>query len=304
MHGRRSGRLVATSIAATLAIVLAGCADRGNPSVPVAPASTQPQPTQDQALVLPSAAAPSEGASPAVAASPAVDASENPAKVVAGAVYRPEIVPAEFTTAITNPYLPLVPGTALTYKGGGELSVFNVTDRVREVMGVKTIVVRDQAFADGSVIEDTEDWFAQDAAGNVWYFGEATAECDGHRIVTRHGSWEAGVDGAQPGVVMLAQPDVGDYYRQEFLKGEAEDVAKVLKLNVTIKHTLATYANVVITEDFSKLEPSVVEHKKYAPGVGLVEEQMVKGGSGIVKLVGVDPTAGAGPSTVGPLCRA
>lgn len=303
MYGRRSGRLVATSIAATLAIVLAGCADRGNTSVPVAPASTQPQATQDQASVLPSAGAPSEGVSPAVAASSAVAASENPAKVVAGAAYRPEIVPAEFTTEITNPYLPLVPGTALTYKGGGELNVFNVTDRVREVAGVKTIVVRDQAFEDGAVVEDTEDWFAQDGAGNVWYFGEATAECDGHRIVSRRGSWEAGVDGAQPGVVMLAQPDVGDYYRQEFLKGEAEDVAKVVKLNVTIKHTLATYANVVITEDFSKLEPSVVEHKKYAPGVGLVEEQTIKGGSGVVKLVGVDPTAGAGPSTVGPLCR-
>jgi hypothetical protein len=297
MHGRRSGRFVALSIAATLAIALAGCADRVSPSVPVTPASAQPQATTDRSPAPTLEAAPSEAASPVAAAS------ENPAKVVAGKAYRPEIVPAEFTTEITNPFLPLVPGTAMTYKGGGEMNVFNVTDRIREVMGVKTVIVRDQAFEDGAVVEDTEDWFAQDAAGNVWYFGEATAECDGHRIVSRHGSWEAGVDGAQPGVVMLAQPDIGDYYRQEYLKGEAEDVAKVVRLNVTIEHDLATYPNVLITEDFTKLEPSLIEHKKYAPGVGLVEEQTISGGSGIVKLISVDPAAGAGPATVGPLCR-
>ena len=296
MHGRRSGRFVATSIAATLAIVLAGCADRGNPSVPAAPASEQPQASQDRSSVLPSPAA-------SIEASPVAKASEDSARVVEGKAYHPTIVPAEFTSEITNTYLPLVPGMALTYKGAGELNVFNVTGRTREVMGVTTVVVRDQAFDGDALVEDTEDWFAQDSVGNVWYFGEATAECEGHRVVSRHGSWEAGVDGAQPGIVMLAQPNVGDYYRQEYLRGEAEDVAKVVKLNVTIKHALATYPDVVVTEDFTKLEPSIVEHKKYAPGVGLVEEQTVKGGSGIVKLIGVDPSAGAGASTAGGLCR-
>jgi hypothetical protein len=212
-------------------------------------------------------------------------------------------VPAEFTTQVTNQYLPLVPGTALTYKGAGEMNVFNVTDRTRKVMGVVTIVVRDQAFEGGEIVEDTEDWFAQDAFGNVWYFGEATAECSGGRIASRHGSWEAGVDGAQPGIVMLANPDVGDYYRQEFLRGQAEDVAKVIRLDVTLEQPKATYPNVLITSDFSKLEPAVIEHKKYAPGVGLVEEQIVKGGSGVVRLVDVDPKAGAGSSTAGALCR-
>jgi hypothetical protein len=297
MHDRRSGRSVALTIAATLAIVLAGCADRGNPSAPVAPASTQPQasPVDQPSAGSPAAASPE---------SSAAVASENPAEVIEGKAYRPSIDASEFTTEITNPYMPLVPGTALTYKGDGEMNVFNVTDRTREVMGVTTIVVRDRAYAGGELVEDTEDWFAQDTAGNVWYFGEATAECSGNRIVSHHGAWEAGVDGAQPGIVMLASPDIGDYYRQEYFKGEAEDVAKVIRLDSTITNALGTYPNVLITEDFTRLEPAIVEHKKYAPGVGLVEEQLVKGGSGVVKLVEIDPAAGAGPSTAGDLCRA
>ena len=282
MHDRRSGRSVALSIAATLAIALAGCADRGTPSVPVAPASAQPQANPvDQ----------SAGA-----------ASENPAEVVEGEAYRPTIVPSEFTTEITNQYMPLVPGMAMTYKSANEMNVFSVTDRTREVMGVLTVVVRDKAYEDGELVEDTEDWFAQDAVGNVWYFGEATAECDGTRVVSHHGAWEAGVDGAQPGIVMLANPQLGDFYRQEYLKGEAEDVAKVIRLHSTITNALGTYPNVLITEDFTRLEPEVVEHKKYAPGVGLIEDQKVKGGSDIVKLAKIDPAAGSGPATVGDLC--
>jgi hypothetical protein len=299
MHGHRTGRIVATTIIAVLAIALTGCADRGATPAPAAPAASNlPQPNPDHSAP-PSAAAP-ESASPSASSAAA---SDNPAKVIDGRRYRPTIIPAEFTTQITNAYLPLVPGMAMTYQGAGEKDVFNVTDRTREVMGVTTIVVRDQAFEGNALIEDTEDWFAQDAAGNVWYFGESTAECDGHRVVSRHGSWEAGVDGAQPGIVMLASPEIGDYYRQEYLRGEAEDVARVLRLGATITHKTATYPNVVITEDFTKLEPAVVEHKKYAPGVGLVEEQLVKGGSGIVRLIDVDPTAGSGRSTAGALCR-
>jgi hypothetical protein len=299
MHGHRTGRIVRMTITAALAIALTGCADQGGPSAPVGPAtSNQPPPNPDHSAA-PSVAGP-ESASPA--ASPAA-ASANPAKVVDGKRYRPTIIPAEFTTQITNAYLPLIPGTAMTYQGAGEKDVFNVTDRTREVMGVTTIVVRDQAYEGSALIEDTEDWFAQDAAGNVWYFGESTAECDGHQVVSRHGSWEAGVDGAQPGIVMLANPEIGAYYRQEYLRGEAEDVARVLRLGATVTHKTTTYPNVVITEDFTKLEPAVVEHKKYAPGVGLVEEQLVKGGSGIVRLIDVDPTAGSGPSTAGALCR-
>jgi hypothetical protein len=297
MHGRRSGRFVALSIVATLAIALAGCADRGSSSVPSAPAtSAQPQANPaDQSPVASSAGASSASASPAAA-------SANPAKVVEGKAYRPTIEPAEFTAEITNAYMPLVPGTAMTYKAAGEHDVFSVTDRTREIMGVTTVVVRDQAFEDGALVEDIEDWFAQDAAGNVWYFGESTAECDGRKVTSRHGSWESGVDGAQPGIVMLAHPEIGDYYRQEYLLGEAEDVARVVRMNATINHALGSYSHVVITEDFTRLESSLLEHKKYAPGIGLVEEQPIKGGSGIVKLIEVDASAGAGP-TAGDLCQ-
>jgi hypothetical protein len=304
MHGRRTGRVVATTITAALAFALTGCAQQGTSSAPVEPAPASAAPAQPST-------APSTAASPSVAASPAVEPSAeaspavvagNPAKVQKGVAYRPAIDPAGFTTQITNPYMPLVPGTALTYDGGGEHSVFNITDRTKTVMGVKVIVVRDQGFENGALIEDTEDYFAQDAVGNVWYFGESTAECDGHQIISRHGSWQAGVDGAQPGVVMLAQPNIGDYYRQEYLKGEAEDVARVLRLDATVKAHLGTYPDVVVTEDFSRLEPTVIEHKKYAPGVGLVAEQTM-GVSGVVQLTKIDPKAGAGAGTEGPLCR-
>jgi len=291
---RPESRGVAICLAVAMMTGLAACSDQSSASGPPSSAPTTSAPAS--AALIPS---------PSVAPSvePSIAASQNPAKVVKGTAYRPTIVPAEFTTEITNPYMPLVPGTALTYKGAGEMNVFNVTDRTREVMGVTTVVVRDRAYENGSLVEDTEDWFAQDVTGNVWYFGEATAECDGTRVVSHHGAWEAGVDGAQPGIVMLASPEIGDYYRQEYLKGEAEDVAKVVRLDATVVNALGTYPSVVITEDFTRLEPAVVEHKKYAPGVGLVAEQIVKGGSGVVELVKIHPSAGSGPSTAGDLCR-
>ena len=303
MHGRRTGRIVAATIVTTLAIVLTGCADRSTQSVPPpVVSSTQPQASPADQPQVSSAAPATPRVTPSEVASPAADATTNPARVIDGKAYRPAIDPADFTTTITNPYMPLVAGTVLTYRGAGERGVFTVTDRTRTVMGVKTVVVRDQAFEGGALVEDTEDWFAQDADGNVWYFGEATAECDGRRIVGRHGSWEAGVDGAQPGIVMLARPDVGDYYRQEYFKGEAEDVAKVIRLDATVTNALDTYRGVVITEDFSKLEPALVEHKKYAPGVGLVAEQTMKGGSGIVELIKVARSAKSAASASGRLC--
>jgi len=300
MHGRRTSRLVA-SIVTTLALVLTGCADRSTQSVPPAPASSSAAPVVEPSVAQSTSVAPSIEPAPQASASPSI-AAGNPAKVLKGVAYRPSIDPAAFTTEITNPYMPLVPGTAMTYDGGGEHSVFNITGRTKTVMGVKVIIVRDQGFEHGALIEDTEDYFAQDPVGNVWYFGESTAECAGHRITSRAGSWQAGVDGAQPGVVMLAQPNIGDYYRQEYLRGEAEDVARVLRLDATVKAHLGTYPNVVITEDFSRLEPTVVEHKKYAPGIGLISEQTV-GVGGVVQLMKVDPKAGSGARTEGPLCR-
>jgi hypothetical protein len=148
--------------------------------------------------------------------------------------------------------------------------------------------VHDQVFTGPELTEDTFDWYAQDAAGNVWYFGERTEELEGGKVTSREGSWEAGVDGAQPGIVMLADPVVGETYRQEYLKGEAEDIARVIDLagHATVK--AGTYDDVLVTEEWTPLEPKILEHKSYARGVGVVLEELVKGGKERVQLVSVE----------------
>ena len=217
---------------------------------------------------------------------------DNPAGVVENADYAPDIDPEEFTTEVDNPYMPLVPGRTLTYQEGNERVVIAVTETTRTVMGVEVRVVRDREYDGERLIEDTEDWFAQDNDGNVWYFGEATAECRDGTITTRAGEWQAGVDGAQPGIVMLAAPRVGDYYRQEFYRGRAEDVARVRELGATVTHEDTTYEGVLVTEDFTALEPGQLEHKMYAPDVGLIQEGPA--GRAAVRLVDMtdgDPVA-------------
>lgn len=217
----------------------------------------------------------------------ALRAPRNPAPVTMP--YEPRIDPADFVAAIDNPYLPLPVGRTLVYEGVSdgerERVEVTVTARTREVMGVTTIVVRDRAFVEGALVEDTFDWFAQDRWGNVWYFGEETAEYQDGEVVTRAGSWEAGVDGAQPGVVMLAEPRVGDRYRQEFYEGEAEDMARVLALGEALTVPAGSYDDVLVTEDWTPLEPDVLEQKSYAPGMGVVLERVVEGGSGVLRLV-------------------
>ena len=220
-------------------------------------------------------------------ARPEARGARNPAPV--SSPYEPRIDPNDFVMTIDNPYLPLPVGRTLVYEGvsGGERErvEVTVTDRTREVMGVTATVVRDRAFVEGSLVEDTFDWFAQDRFGNVWYFGEATAEYENGEIVSRAGSWEAGVDGAMPGVVMLADPRVGDRYRQEFYAGEAEDMARVRDAGASVAVPAGSYGDVLVTEDWTPLEPDVLEHKSYAPGVGVVLERVVKGGSGVLRLV-------------------
>lgn len=226
---------------------------------------------------------------------------DNPAGVVDGVEYAPDIDPDEFTTVIDNPYMPLAAGQTRTYQVGDERVEVTVTGSTRTVMGIETVVVRDREYRGTNLIEDTEDWFAQDSEGNVWYFGEATAECSGGGIANRAGSWEAGVDGAQPGIVMLTAPRIGDFYRQEFYRGHAEDVARVRELGATADHDGRTYRDVLITEDFTALEPGKLEHKSYAPGIGLIEELDVGGGAPI-RLTSL--TEGeASPSAAGSLCQ-
>ena len=203
--------------------------------------------------------------------------------------YAPDIDPAGFSTVIDHPYLPLTPGSRWVYESqtpeGLERIVVEVTDDTREVMGVEAVVVRDTVTLDGVVIEDTFDWYAQDAEGNVWYFGEDTREFENGIAVNASGAWEAGIDGALPGIVMEADPQVGDRYRQEYYEGEAEDEGKVLSLDATVTVPFGDFDGVLQTKDFTRLERGVVENKFYAEGVGVVQEQKVKGGSQLTVLV-------------------
>jgi hypothetical protein len=163
-----------------------------------------------------------------------------------------------------------------------------VTGDTKDILGVPCVVVRDTVTLDGEVIEDTFDWFAQDADGNVWYFGEDTKEYEDGEVVTTEGSWEAGVDGAEPGIVMEADPQVGDRYRQEFYEGHAEDMATVLSLDETADVPYGSYEDVLMTEDTTPLEPDVLERKFYARGVGVVLEVDVNGGGEREELVSVE----------------
>jgi hypothetical protein len=214
------------------------------------------------------------------------------------AAYAPEIDPAEFTTDIDNPYMPLRPGTRWVYEGEGddgesERIEVEVTDDTRQVMGVTVAVVHDTEFVEGEMVEDTYDWFAQDAEGNVWYFGEETAEYEDGEVVSTAGAWEAGVDGAQPGIVMRAAPRVGDTYRQEFYAGEAEDMGEVIELDRTVTVPFGSFDGVLVTRDWTPLEPDVEENKFYAPGVGMVAEETVEGGSSRAELVEMTERSGS-----------
>ena len=202
------------------------------------------------------------------------------------------IDPGDFTTKIDNPLFPLVPGTTYIYEGTKEGSaardVFQVTRQTKVILGVTCREILDQAYVAGVLVEKTLDWFAQDEDGNVWYFGEATKELDAAgNIISTEGSWEAGVNGALPGIIMEAHPRRGDSYRQEFAAGVAEDMATVIALNRTVKVPFGTFTGCLETEEFSPLDPGALEHKYYAPGVGFIRVVAVKGGKEQLELVNI-----------------
>jgi hypothetical protein len=199
--------------------------------------------------------------------------------------------PGDFTTRIDNPYLPMRPGSRWVYRetdadGTVQRVVVKVTRRTKRIAnGVTARVVRDTVTERGRLVEDTFDWFAQDRAGNVWYLGEDTTEYEDGRAVSRAGSWEAGVDGARAGIVMLARPRPGRGYRQEYYPGEAEDRARVLSLDDQAEVPAGHFRGVLTTKDWNPLEPKVLEYKLYAKGVGLVLAVHVSGGSGREELL-------------------
>ncbi|MGH2711697.1 MAG: hypothetical protein ACRDH9_10900 [Actinomycetota bacterium] len=215
----------------------------------------------------------------------------NPAAIEDGP-YAPVIDPADFVDVIDNPYMPLTPGTVLTYMGfsdrGKQMENLVVTYDTKEILGVTTTVIRDQVETKGVLTKDTFRWFAQDRSGNVWYFGQDSREIEHDRVASRSGSWEASVDGAQPGIVMPGHPQVGDLYRQEFSPGEAEAIGKVLRLDASVTVPHGSFHGVLVTEDRNPLEPNLVENKLYARGVGVLKKKrMVQGGEETLELVGV-----------------
>ena len=195
----------------------------------------------------------------------------------------PSINPSDFSTTIHNKYLTFIPGTTYIYQGmteeGIERTEVYLTDEQKIVIGVKTLVVWDRVWLNDELIEDTKDWYAQDRDGNVWYFGEDSMEIVNGKIVSREGSWEAGVDGAKPGIVMKANPLVGEHYRQEYYLGKAEDWAEVVSLGVTVKTKYGSFSNCLQTRDYTPLEPDADEYKYYCPEVGnLVYEKSIYDG--------------------------
>ena len=191
--------------------------------------------------------------------------------------------PAAFVRSVDNPWFPLVPGTTFVYRGvkDGEPTrdVVRVTSRVRVVDGVRCVAVTDRLYASGRLAERTTDWYAQDRTGTVWYFGEDTAELDrSGRVTSREGSWLAGVKGARAGIFMPAHPEVGQAFRQEFLRGHAEDHFRVLGLRASVRTRAVASTRGLLTKEWTPLEPDVVDHKLYVRGVGLVEERTIRGG--------------------------
>ena len=251
--------------------LVAGCAapqSTSNPGSPSAPAT---------ASAPPSAAAAT--ASPSPTAVPLPQGSDPL-----------ELDPADFVTTIDNPFWPMAIGSAWVYREtdaeGAEQKVeVTVTDDTKEIEGITATVVHDVVTEDGELVEDTLDWYAQDAAGNIWYLGEDTKEYEGGEVVSTEGSWTAGVDGALAGILLPADPKVGMTYRQEYYAGEAEDAAEILSLDEHVEVPFGAYDGVLMTKDFTPLDPDVVEHKFYARGVGPVQVIAVSGGSSREELI-------------------
>jgi hypothetical protein len=191
--------------------------------------------------------------------------------------YNP-VLPNAWVGSVNNQFFPLVPGTVFEFRGqtdeGVETTTVEVLAQTRMVNGVAATVVRDRVYINNVLVEDTDDWFAQDSEGNVWYLGEDSKEIENGQVVSTSGSWEWGRRGALPGIVMWANPSahVGESYRQEYSRGEAEDWGKVVAVNqsVTVPHGALT--GCIKTDDWNGLEPDEKETKFYCPGLGVVLE--------------------------------
>lgn len=215
------------------------------------------------------------------------------ALVIAAIALPPPLpAPSEFVARVDNPWFPLRPGTVLLYRGrkdgGPTRERVAVLTATKEILGIRATVVSDRLYRRGKIVERTRDWYAQDRRGNVWYLGEATAEIGpGGAVVSREGSWQAGVDGARAGIFMPAHPHRGQSGIQEMYEGEAEDHFRVLDLDAIVETRAAITSHALLTREWTPLEPGVVDHKFYVPGIGTVLEETVKGGDELNELVAI-----------------
>jgi hypothetical protein len=216
--------------------------------------------------------------------------------IAAFALPPPLPAPSEFAPRVNNAWFPLEPGTTYVYRGRKDgattreqVAVFTET---KTILGVHATVVSDKLYARRggrwSIAERTRDWYAQDRRGNVWYLGEATAEIGpGGAVVSREGSWRAGVDGARAGIFMPANPHRGQSGVQEMYEGEAEDHFRVLDLDAIVETRSAVTNHALLTREWTPLEPGVIDHKFYVPEIGTVLEETVRGGDEVNELVGI-----------------
>jgi hypothetical protein len=209
-----------------------------------------------------------------------------------GQAYRVTYDPKDFSANVTNPWFPLKPGTTLVYRGAKDgkqaLLKFAVTQEIEKVDGVPCRVVLDRTFLDGVLEETTKDFYSQDSKGNVWYFGEDTAELGpGGTMISTDGTWHTGDAGALPGIFMSANPRVGEYHRQEFYPGHSLDEYRVVDVSVPVSVPYGRFPNALLTAETTPIEPDVLEHKYYVNGIGNVMTRALKGGQDIIRLVAI-----------------
>jgi hypothetical protein len=294
---RRTARL----LVATPLVVATACTSDGKVAAPTSGAATTARATAPatattgRPVASPSTTTTMSGTSTTVTApstsAPVATAGGTGAVIDPGdgGAYDPPIDPAEFSATITNPWFPLTPGERWVYESSSSDGEQRITVEVladpSTVMGVPVVQVHDVVTEAGATVEDTIDHYSQRADGSVWYLGEATTAYEHGRADTA-GSWQAGVAGALPGIIMAAHPTPDQRgYRQEFSPGQAEDMGRVIATDGAADVPAGHFQGLVVTVDWSPLEPDVIEEKYYASGVGVVQELTTHGGDEVTRLV-------------------
>ena len=210
-----------------------------------------------------------------------------------GTTYAPKLDPANFVAGVTNPYFPLPVGRTLVYQGvkdgQNQTDTVTVTNQTKVILGIPTTLVHDRATAtgNGAALEDTFDYYAQDKQGIVWYLGEDTTAYLPNGKTDTSGSFQAGVNGAQPGIIMEANPRIPDSYRQECFAGQAEDTAWVVATSGSVRVPYGNVRNVLTSLEATQIEPGAYDQKAYGPGIGIVSEQALTGPNEYAQLVSV-----------------